>query len=335
MLLLKPIFYFQIFCYTLGLSYNALFKSRITYIELFMEPLKSLHQLIEIAKQKPRKRLVVAVADDEPVLKAVAVARQESLIEPVLIGNRRNIETLAGKLCISLQGIEIEDEAVQEKAAYLAVKQVKEKKADILMKGLLPTAALLRAVLDKDAGIKKSALLSHFALFESPYYHKLFSLADAAMNIAPVLNEKVGIIKNSIDIYHRLGIENPKVAIICPVEVVNDKIGSTVDASLLTSMNHRHQITGCIIDGPLALDNAMSAEAAKHKGIVSEVAGDVDLLIVPNLDCGNSLYKSLMFLGGASCAAIIAGASVPIVLTSRSDSEQSKLLSIALACALG
>ncbi len=193
---------------------------------------------------------------------------------------------------------------------------------------------MLKAVLDKENGLTKGSTLSHFALIESPYYHKLFGITDAAMNILPGFDEKVQILNNAVEVFHRLGIKNPKVAVVGPLEVVNPKIESTTHAAMLTVMNKRGQIQGCIVDGPFAIDNAVSKEAAEHKGIISDVAGDADILLAPDLNSGNILYKTLMFLGGGTSAAVIMGARVPIVLTSRADDERSKMMSIALAAAM-
>ena len=202
------------------------------------------------------------------------------------------------------------------------------------MKGLVSTAPLLKAVLNKANGLRKAPTLSHFAIIESPYYHKLLGITDAGMNIAPEFDEKVNIINNSIEVFHRLGNMNPKVAIIGPLEMVNPKIESTMHAAMLTVMNQRGQIKGCIIDGPFAIDNAISSKAAEHKGIKSEVAGDADILVAPELNSGNILYKALMFMGGCTSAAVIMGERVPIVLTSRADTDKSKMMSIALAAAM-
>lgn len=202
------------------------------------------------------------------------------------------------------------------------------------MKGMIPTGVLMKAVLDKGNGLMSGSLLSHIAFFESPYYHKLICITDAALNIAPDLQEKAGIINNAVNALHRLGIALPKVGILAAVETVNPKMEATTHAAMLVAMQKRNQIRGCLIDGPLALDNAVSAEAAHHKGIESDVAGDADILLAPDITSGNILYKSLIFLGGAVTAAMIVGASVPVVLTSRSDSDKSKFLSIALAAAI-
>lgn len=296
--------------------------------------LKTLQSFVEIAKNKKKRRLVVAAAADEHVLIAVKQAAEEGIIEPILVGDKNKVEAICKTIGFDLKDIEIIGIPDDSQASVKAVSLVREGKAEILMKGLVSTGTLLKAVLDKDNGLRKGALLSHIALFETVYYHKLFCITDVALNIAPDIDQKVEIIHNAIEAFHKLGIKNPKVAVIGAVEIVNPKMEATVHAALLTQMNKRGQIKGCIIDGPFALDIAVSKEAALHKGIVSEVAGDCDIILVPDINSGNIFYKSLNFLGGATSAALIVGATVPIVLTSRSDSEKSKMFSIALAAAM-
>ncbi len=296
--------------------------------------LKSLSDIIDIAKKKETRRLAVAAAADKHVLVAVKNAYKEGIIVPVLVGNKSEIERICKEIDFDLTGIEIHEENNPAMSSVKAVALIKEGKADILMKGLVSTAPLLRAILDKEKGLRKAATLSHFALIESPYYHKLVGVTDAAMNIAPDFNEKINIIKNAVEVYHRIGIQEPKVAIVGPLEVVNPKIESTTHAAMLSVMNMRNQIKGCILEGPFAIDNAVSKEAAEHKGIVSKVAGETDILVAPDLNSGNILYKTLMFMGGSTSAAVIMGAKVPIVLTSRADTDKSKMFSIALAAAM-
>ena len=296
--------------------------------------LKSLNDIVELAKGKETRRLVVAAAADKPVLEAVKNAYKEGIIIPVLVGNKSEIERISNEIDFDLSNVEIYEENNPAIASVKAVSLIREGKAEILMKGLVSTAPLLKAVLDKENGLRKADTLSHFALIESPYYHKLVGVTDAAMNIAPEFNEKVNIINNSVEVFHRLGNDNPKVAIIGPLEVVNPKIESTAHAAMLTIMNKRGQIKGCTIDGPFAIDNAVSKEAAEHKGIISEVAGEADILVAPELNSGNILYKTLMFMGGCTSAAVIMGARVPVVLTSRADTDKSKMMSIALAAAM-
>lgn len=296
--------------------------------------LKSLTTLLDLAKQKGVCRIAVAAAADKHVLDAIMMAKKEGFAEPILVGEKAAIEKIATELAFDISQVEVIDIADPYKASVEAVSLIRNKKADILMKGLVGTGPMLKAVLDKENGLRKGATLSHVALFETSFYHKLLGVTDAAMNVAPEFEEKVSLIQNAIEVFHQLGIKEPKVAVVGAVETVNPKMEATVHAAMLTQMNRRKQIKGCIIDGPLALDNAVSAESAHHKGIVSEVAGDVDLIVTPDINSGNILYKSLNFLGGATTAAVIMGAAVPIVLTSRADSEKSKLMSIALAAAI-
>jgi phosphate butyryltransferase len=232
-----------------------------------------------------------------------------------------------------ITGLRIIDEHETEKSVETAVKMVSGKQADILMKGKIGSATLLRCVLNKEWGLRTGNLLSHFALFEVDTYQKVIAVTDVAMNIAPTLHDKIAIVNNSVACLNRLGYTMPKVAVLGAVEMVNENMQATLDAALLSKMNQRDQIKNCIIDGPLAFDNAVSLESAQLKGIKSEVAGDTDLLLMPDIEVGNVLYKSLVFFAKAKVASIILGAMVPIVLTSRSDSEQAKFDSILLAAA--
>jgi phosphate butyryltransferase len=294
---------------------------------------KTLNDLVGLALQKDRRKLVVAVAQDEEVLLAVKAASEAGLVAPILVGDQLGITAAAAKSGLDISRLEIISIPDPWQACKYAVRRVAEKKADILMKGLVSTGLFLKAILDKENGLMNEGLLSHVAFFESPYYHKILCVTDAAMNISPDIQEKTGIINNAVKVYHRLGIALPKVGILAAVETVNPKMEATVHASMLVAMQKRKQIEGCVIDGPLALDNAISMEAAHHKGIVSDVAGDADILLVPDLNAGNILYKALIFLGGSVTAAMVVGAGVPVVLTSRADSDKSKFLSIALAAA--
>jgi len=296
--------------------------------------LKNLDELIDLARGKPLRRIAVAAAADSAVLKAVYEASKMGFIKPVLVGDPKSINELSISLGIELNSFEIIDESDPEKACKKAVMLVSEGKAEILMKGMVRTAVLLKAVLDKKNGLRDKKIISHFALFQTSYYHKLFGLTDAAINISPGLKEKVSIIENAVDVLHRLGNQFPKVAVLAPIETVNDKIPSCKDAAALKIKNRRNRIKGCIIDGPLALDLAISREAAGHKGISSDVAGDADILVTPDLNTGNILYKSLVYLSDGIAGAIVTGARAPVVLTSRADNEKNKLFSIALAAAL-
>jgi len=296
--------------------------------------LKKLDDLVRLTGEKGQKRLIVAVAQDRQILIAIKTAAEYRLINPVLVGDQNAISKHCQEIGYDLQGIDLYHEPDQEAACSLSVRLIKEGKADILMKGMVPSASLLKAVLDKENGLRKSEVLSHFALIEIPGYDRLVGITDAAINIQPDLKEKVSIVQNAVEALHWLGINEPRVAILAPIETVNPKITSTMDAAALHIMCLRDQIRGCIIDGPLALDNAVSEEAARHKGIESVVAGQADILLTPDLNSGNILYKSLVFLAGGTAAAVVMGAEVPIVLTSRADSERSKFMSIALAAAM-
>ncbi len=297
-------------------------------------PFQKLENLEDIARKKGIKKIVVAVAQDEDVLKAIKKAQLTGLVLPVLVGDKHLIERSAKKAAFDISDIEILNEPDEVNACNKAVDLITEQNIPILMKGLVSTSTLLKAFLNKEKKLSKGNLLSHIALFESPYYHKVFCVTDAAMNIQPGLEEKISIIKNAVHLYHQLGIQMPKVGILAAVETVNPKMEATLHASILREMNQKRQIEGCIIDGPFALDNAVSKEAAKHKGIISKVAGDADILVVPDLNSGNILYKALCFMGGAVSAALVTGADIPIVLTSRADSDRSKYLSITLAAAI-
>ena len=296
--------------------------------------IKKLDDLVEKAKNKKTRRISVAAAGDTDVLEALKNATEKGIVEPVLVGDEARIKEIAGELDFDLSDFEIINIPGKHEASVEAVRQVREGRAEILMKGLVSTGVLLKAVLDKDHGLRKGALLSHVAVFETPYYHKLLGVTDAAMNVAPDLMEKIDIIKNAVDLFHKIGNPNPKVAIVGSVETINPRMEATMHAATISMMNYRKQITGCIIDGPLAIDGAVSEKASKIKNIISDVAGDVDIILAPNIDGANILYKSLNFLGGATSASLIMGAAVPIVLTSRGDAEKSKFYSIALAATI-
>jgi phosphate butyryltransferase len=293
-----------------------------------------LSDLYDIAKRNKKKRLVVAVAQDEHSLEAVCAVVKLGLVDATLVGSTEKIKAIATKLKLDLKGFTIVNEENDGAAVKLAVKMVHDKQGDILMKGNVSSAVLLRGVLDKENGLRKSEVLSHFALFEVPTYHKLIGLTDAAMVIAPDLKTKIAIINNAVEFMNKLGITKPKVAVLCAVEMVNESMPATMEAALIAKMNQRGQIKNCIIDGPLAYDNAVSVESARHKGIVSDVAGDADLLIVPDIEAGNILYKAYGFSANAKLAATILGAAAPIVLTSRSDTEEAKQASIVMAAAI-
>ncbi len=296
--------------------------------------LKKLSALVDIARKKPVKKLVIAAAEDEQVFIASMKAMAKNIASPVFVGDKQKITGLATKLNINPSGLEIINNKDQAGSCEIACQLISEGKADIIMKGLVNSSIFLKALLNKKYSLLKDSVLSHLAIFETPFYSKLLGVTDAAMNISPGIRNKAEIIKNAVKAFHKLGVGCPKVAILSATERINPKIKATVHASKLKMMNSRGKISNCIVDGPLALDNAISKAAAIHKGIESEVAGDADILLTPDLNSGNILYKSLNFLGGAVSAGILLGASVPVVLTSRSDSDESKFMSIIFAVAI-
>ncbi len=296
--------------------------------------LKHLSDLKELLVDKPTRRMVLAAAQDHNSLVSALMAARDGFIEPILVGDKEAVQRIAADNNLDITGIRMIHEPDTEMAVEIAVKMVRSNQADILMKGNVGTSSLLKAVLNKEWGLRSGALLSHFAMFEIEAYHKLIAVTDVAMNISPNLQDKIAIVKNSVACFNKLGIELPKVAVLGAVEMVSENMQATLDAALLSKMNQRDQISHCLIDGPLAFDNAVSLESANHKGIRSEVAGDTDLLMVPDIEVGNVLYKSLVFFAHAGVAAVILGATAPIVLTSRSDSDQAKYYSILLAAAI-
>lgn len=292
---------------------------------------ETFESLFEKAKNNGPKKIAVAVAQDEDVLGAIKLAHENKIVDPILVGDEEKIREIAKEIGFDLSNIEIIDEKDGSLAARKATELVSSGKACVLMKGLIDTSIIMKQVLDHEIGLRTGNVISHIALFEVPTYHKMFIVTDAAMLIAPDLNQKKGIIENAVSIAHKLGIETPKVAVLAAKEKVSEKMEATVHAKLLKEMNERGEIKGCIVDGPFALDNAVSKESARIKGIKSEVAGDADILLVPDIEAGNVLYKALTFLANAKSAGLIVGARNPIVLTSRADSEQAKLNSIVLA----
>lgn len=297
--------------------------------------IRDLNELIARARSGPKCVVAVAAAEDRHLLEALQEATRLGIVHPLLVGNRSEIEKIAQIIGFSMEGIEIVDhDGDAASSARIAVSRIRVGEGDILMKGRVATGDLLKAVLDREEGLRTEQLLSHVAFFQSPYYHKLFCVTDVAMNIAPNLEEKAQIINNAVRACRLLGVEIPKVAVAAAVEKVNPKMEATVHAARLKEMNLDGRIAGCVVDGPFAIDMAVNAEAARNKGIVSEVAGDCDIILAPDIEAGNMFYKALNFLGGATVAAVVVGAAVPIVLTSRSDDERSKLFSIALAACL-
>lgn len=292
---------------------------------------RNFNDLLSKLKVGKRKKLSVAVAQDEPVLEAIKAAKERGIADAILVGNKEEIEKIATKIDMDLSDFEIIHEEDIKKAALKAIELVSSGVADMVMKGLVDTATFLRSVLNKEVGLRTGNLMSHVAVFEIEGIDRLILLTDAAFNTYPDLKQKVQIINNSVMVAKSCGIENIKVAPVCAVEVVNPDMPATVDAALLSKMSDRGQIKGCIVDGPLALDNALSEEAAHHKGITGSVAGRADILLLPNIDVANVMYKTLTYTSNTKNGGILVGASAPVILTSRTDSFETKVNSIALA----
>ncbi|PLS15321.1 phosphate butyryltransferase [Bacillus sp. M6-12] len=293
-----------------------------------------LQTLVDKASQCNGKTVAVAAAEDYGVIQSIVEAVNKEIASFLLFGNKERIVELLESAELGLSthhNIKIIHSSSASLSAEQAVRAVKRNEANVLMKGNIPTAQLLKAVLNKEYGMRTGNILSHTAVFEVPGFKKFMLITDSGINISPDLEQKRQIIQNSVRVARSIGIEMPKVAPLAAVEAVNPAMQATLDAAALTVMNARGQITDCIVDGPLALDNAVSAAAAEHKGISGSVAGQADILLVPSIETGNILYKSFVYFAKAKVGGIIAGASAPIVLTSRSDSAENKLYSLALA----
>ncbi|MCA0171136.1 phosphate butyryltransferase [Bacillus sp. RAR_GA_16] len=292
----------------------------------------NLEQLVNDLSKQPNKTVALAAAADKGVIEAVRKAINMQLASFILYGDEHEMkQMLADEGLIESPFLQIVHVESEQEASTLAVKAVRNGEADVLMKGMVSTSVILKEVLNKEYGLRKGKVLSHVAAFDIEGYERLIFVTDSGMNIEPDLTQKVEIVKNAVSIARSIGIEQPKVVPLAAVEVVNPAMPATLDASALTQMNKRGQISDCLIDGPLALDNAISERAAEQKGIHSEVAGKADILLVPSIEVGNALYKSLVYFAQAKVGGVIAGAKAPIVLTSRADSSESKVYSIALA----
>lgn len=282
--------------------------------------------------QMEKRKIVVAVAEDAEIIKTVKVVAEQGIAEAILVGDKAKIEGfMRAEDFKNAEVIHISDskEAALE-AAYL----VRQGKADVLMKGLINSSDFLKAVLDKEKGLKTEKTLSHLAVFEVPRYHKLQFYTDGGMNLYPDLMTKKAIIDNSLEALKKIELEIPKVAILTANEAVNPKMPSTVDAAKLVGMNQSGEFLRCIMEGPISLDVALSKEAAYHKGIKSDITGETDVFIVPNIDAGNMIGKALIYCANAKMAGVILGAKSPIVMTSRAENAEGKLNSIILACAI-
>ena len=292
---------------------------------------EKLHRLIETAQQHPPTKVAVAHPCDQVSLESAIKAAELKLIEPILVGPEQRIREVAAKHNLDISAFEIVDAEYSQDSAAKAVALVREGRAEALMKGSLHTDELMGAVVKRDTGLRTSRRISHCFIMDVPDHDQPLIITDAAVNIAPDLKCKIDITQNAIDLAHALGQKEVRVAILSAMESVNPDVPSTLEAAALCKMADRGQITGAQLDGPLALDNAISPEAAAIKKISSPVAGRASVLVVPDLEAGNMLAKSLSFLADADAAGIVLGAKVPIILTSRADEEMARLASCAVA----
>lgn len=294
--------------------------------------MRTFGELKAYAKSLKPKTIAVACAHDEDVMVAVENARKEGVISAILIGDQDKIKEIAAEHQIDLSFYQVIDSKDNTEASNMAAKMVSDKQADILMKGMVDTSIILKAVLNKELDLRTGRTISHCAVFEVPHYDRLIYVTDAAMNLAPDLEKKIQIIENTVNLAHALGNEMPKVGVICAKEKVDQKMQATIDAGELQEMNDRGEFKDCIVGGPFALDNAVSVESAHHKGMTNPIAGKCDILLTHTIEMGNALYKAIAYFQPEShLAGILLGAKVPIVLTSRSDSEETKFNSILLS----
>lgn len=288
--------------------------------------------LLSLTEKHPVRKVAVALAQDPTVIEAIVRARKRNIAEAILVGDKSLIRKAAESVNAPLDGIPIMEERDPCRGVATAVKMVASGEADILMKGYIHTDDFLRGVVDREHGLRTGSIMSHVFVAEIREQNKLMFVTDGAMNIAPDLKQKAAILLNAVHLANIFGIANPRVAVLAAVELVNPAMPATVDAACLAKMADRNQyVPGCVIDGPFALDNAISVLAAQHKKIAGPVAGQADILLVPSIECGNILAKSLVYFGGRRLIGLLVGSKAPVVLTSRADSSESKLLSIAAA----
>ena len=292
--------------------------------------MKNFSEVIEKVKSVDPYIISIAAAEDLELLKAVKTATNMGFVKPILVGDKEKIEAMTKE--IGLQALSVVHADSPEDAAAKAVKLVKDGDAHVLMKGLINTSLYMRAILNKENGLRSGRLISMLAVYELPQYHKLIFCTDSGINVAPDLGQKKDILNNSLLAMEGIGITNPKVAALTANEMVNEKIQSTVDAKGLVDMVASGDIKPCTIEGPIAFDVVFSKHNAEHKGIDSKIAGDVDMLVFPNIETGNALGKSWLHFNDAKWAGIVLGASAPVILGSRSDTQEIKINSIALGC---
>lgn len=291
--------------------------------------IKNFKEMEKQAKDLPSKRVALAMAEEDDVLTAIVKAAEEDIVIPVLVGDEKKIKEIAKQEKLDLSKCSIVQASGEKECAEKAVELVRTGKADLLMKGKVATSSIMKAVLNKETGLRSDGVISHVSVIEAKLYHKLMFMTDAAMIPLPTIDEKIGLVNNAVAVAQKFGIKKPKVGVIGAVEKVNPgSMPATVDAAVLSKMAERGQIKNCIIDGPFALDNAISKKSCEVKGIESDVGGDADVLLMPDLAAANVMYKTVGYLTDLKMAGVIVGAKVPIILTSRADNEEVKYLSI-------
>lgn len=297
-------------------------------------PIRTFAELLEAARAKGPKRVAIAAGHQDEVMLAGLDAELAGLAEVTLVGDSDQIQRIAEAERVDISRMQVVHQPQPREAAYEVMKLVSQGQADIAMKGKVETSDFLRAALSKELGLRTGRLYTHVAVFEIPTFDRLILISDAGVVVAPDLEQKVQIVQNAIYVAHSLGISLPRVAILAATEVVNPKVPTTLDAANLSKMADRGQIQGGLVDGPLALDNAISPESARIKGIKSEVAGYADILITPDIEAGNLLAKAITYFAEGRMAGVVVGARCPLIVASRSDTREAKLVSLALGVML-
>ncbi len=297
-------------------------------------PIRSFQQLLYEASWLGPKKIAIAAAAEAHLIDAARQAQDVGMAHCLLVGKEADVRRVADEHDIDIGDMTLLDIADPEQAAYQVMAMARRGEVDVVMKGTLATVAFMRAALDREHGLRTGKLFTHVAVFEIPSFGRLLLITDGGVVVAPDLYQKIEIVQNGIDVAHKLGIEMPRVAVLAASEFVNPKIPTTIDAANLSKMAERGQIRGGIVDGPLALDNAISAASAQAKGINSPIGGEADILVVPDVEAGNLLAKAITYFGGGDMAGVVVGGCAPIVVTSRSDSPTTKLISIALSILL-
>jgi len=295
--------------------------------------IRDFEALMQSAKGKGEKNIAIAAAEDQNTIEALKELKEHIDVNYFLIGDSQKITETCGQVGLNIDAVTVIHTESDEESAAKAVELAAKGEADVLMKGKLGTATLLKAVLNKETGIQLGGLMSHLAVLESPNYHKLMFVSDGGINTTPDLEKKKAILNNAVDFMHKLGYDKPNVAAICAVENVSDKMQETVDAAAIAESNKAGEVTGCHVEGPISFDLAISAESAALKGFESKIAGETDFFLMPNIATGNVMVKAPLYLGGAKMAGCVLGAKVPIVLTSRGATAEEKLLSFLLTLA--